>query len=131
MFNNKWGLIAPWKDPVYKRTLIRGTRLPLLRFLYDLKFILKTGKSDHNWVKKSELDKDKINKHISSCVKDYFVCAFVIIITTYFLLINLSNGKSDMAYLVLSSLFGYLFAFFHLFKVITKHRILLSWKRSL
>lgn len=126
--NNKWGFIAPWKDPIYKRSLIRGTKLPYLRILADFKSLIASSESKYTWVKKEKLTRSEINDHISKCVRDYFICAFIFIFTTYFLIINLLNNHPNTMYLLMASGFSYAFGSIHFIKVIIKHRVLLSWK---
>lgn len=126
--SNKWGLIAPWKDPIYKRSLLRGTKLPFLRIVNDLRTLKNSSESKYVWIEKETLNNSEINEHISKCVRDYFVCGFIFIFTTYFLIMNLINGYSDTLYLILACAFSYSFGCLHLIKVTIKHRTLLLWK---
>ncbi len=129
--SNKWGLIAPWKDPIYKRSIMRGSKLPILRALSSFRSIESFAKSSYPIITKSDLTRSDINTHIFKCIKDYIFCAFIILFSVSSLAISWINGTSNFVYWLCCALFVLVFCVTQLMKSINKHKVLLLWKGDL
>lgn len=129
MKNNKLGLIFPWKDPVYKRSISRGTRLPILRAKAQSRAIIQLLMDNHTTINRDELDKSELNKLIIGCVKSYFICAALLIIIGYSAITNISSGR-DSFYIISAIMASSIYTVISLYFTVRKHRILLSWKEA-
>lgn len=130
MKDKKLGLIFPWKDPVYKRSFSRGSRLPILRAKAQSKAIWQLLLGDHNKILKDEMDDSKINKLIVGCIKSYFVCGALLLIIAYSAFTNISSDRHSL-YVVSAILASSIYTFICLYFTVRKHKTLLSWKRGL
>ncbi|MGP4943193.1 hypothetical protein [Pseudoalteromonas nigrifaciens] len=126
--DNKWGLIAPWKDPVYKRSIVRGCKLPFLRAASNMRTLKSSAFKDYKTLLKSDLDNEGMNKHINKCIKDYIFCAFIFLFSTYSLAFSWFNEETNTAYWMCCFLFVTVFTSTQLAKAIYKHKLLLKWK---
>ncbi|MDI4652587.1 MULTISPECIES: hypothetical protein [Pseudoalteromonas] len=127
MKDNKLGLIFPWKDPVYKRSFSRGSRLPMLRAKAQSKAIVQLLLGDHKKILKDQMDDSKINKLIVGCIKSYFICGSLLLIIAYSAFTNISAGRHSL-YIVCALLASSLYTLICLYFTVRKHKTLLSWK---
>lgn len=131
MRNNKLGLILPWKDPVNKRSISRGMRLPALRAFQTIKVLKKAATKDYSVLNREHLNRDDINKKIVDCVKGYIFCSFIALFATYTLAINLLSESVNIAYWFICFLFVIVFCTTQFVKLVVKHKTLLSWRADL
>lgn len=129
--NNKLGLILPWKDPVNKRSISRGMRLPALRAFQTIKVLKKAASKNYSVLNRENLNRADINNQIVECVKGYIFCSFITLFATYTLAINLFSGSVNLAYWLICFLFILVFCISQLAKLVIKHKKLLNWRSEL
>ena len=124
---HKWGFIAPWKDPIYKRSLIRGTRLPILRFKAAFNVLVHEAKNTRQLHKKN-LSLSEINTYIQRSIVGYF-SSIIIIFCGLFCVYNAINSKSDLfSIFILGAIFCFFIGLIQLAKIAYNHKLLLKWK---
>ncbi|PCH95091.1 MAG: hypothetical protein COB83_09730 [Gammaproteobacteria bacterium] len=128
VLKNKWALIAPWKDPVYKRSFVNGTRMPALHFKSAAKEMARTMFKKNKAINKKDLTLEDINERIQTSIYGYFsvLVIFVCFLLSVYSVIYISH--SVFSGFGLGALFAFVSGGTQLAKVIYNHKLLLKWK---
>lgn len=129
ILNHKLGLFLPWKDPVYKRSIVRGIRLPALQ-LRSLMLTLKDSATrTNNSITKEQLTDDEMKSLLAKSLLGYFSSLVIILVGLMCLWNAIQVGLNKHALLFgVSALFCFVTGGLQALKVRYNRRKLINWR---
>lgn len=128
--SNKLGLVLPWKDPVNKRSLNNGVKLPALRALATLRSI-KYYATKQSVINKTDLSREQINDHLSKTVYSCFATTILLVIACYLIVVGITSIEGLFSKYGFSAAFVLTHCSISFAKIYVARKTLLMWREDL
>lgn len=131
LWDNKLGILLPWKDPIYKRSLHRGSRLPALRFRAQFNNLRSVTFKNPSSLNISDHSKDDIDALIQKCIIGYFCTAIIFVIFLFCLFNAFQSNSNNIGVFIIAGAFCFISGGLQIHKIIYNHTLLNKRRKAL